>query len=53
MANQPKPTQDPAMKQYFDTLPAGVQEMILQSGAEVNSLDQLKQCAEHLMQKNG
>ena len=54
MANQqPIPTQEPAMKQYFDTLPVSVQETIMQSGVEVNSLDQLKQCAQHFMQKNG
>ena len=44
MSNQPKAMQDPAMKQYFDTLPTSV---------EVNSVEQLKQCAEHFMQKNG
>lgn len=53
MPNQPKPMQDPAMKQYFDTLPTSVQETIIQSGMEVNSLEQLKQCAEHFMQKKG
>ena len=49
MSNQPKAMQDPAMKQYFDTLPTS----IVQSGVEVNSVEQLKQCAEHFMQKNG
>lgn len=53
MPNQPKPMQDPAMKQYFDTLPKNVQETIVQSGVEVSSLEQLKQCAQHFMQKNG
>ena len=53
MPNQPKAMQDPAMKQYFDTLPTSVQETIVQSGVEVNSVEQLKQCAEHFMQKNG
>lgn len=33
------------MKQYFDTLPTSVQETIIQSGMEVNSLEQLKQCS--------
>ena len=53
MSNQPKAMQDPAMKQYFDTLPTSVQETIVQSGVEVNSVEQLKQCAEHFLQKNG
>ena len=35
MSNQPKAMQDPAMKQYFDTLPTSVQETIVQSGVEV------------------
>lgn len=51
MSNQPKAMQDPAMKQYFDTLPTSVQETIVQSGVEVNSVEQLKQCAEHFSRK--
>ena len=39
MSNQPKAMQDPAMKQYFDTLPTSVQETIVQSGVEVNSVE--------------
>ncbi len=53
MPNQPKAMQDPCMKQYFDTLPAAVQETILQSGVEIHSLEQLKACATHFMNKNG
>lgn len=36
----------PEMQQYFNTLPPMVQETIIQSGAKVNSLDDLKQVAE-------
>lgn len=44
--------QDPQMKQYFDTLPKSVQETILQSGTQVQSLDQLKSIAENFSSGN-
>ena len=53
MPNQPNVMQDPNMKQYFDTLPPSVQETIMQSGVQVDSLEQLKACAENFMKKNG
>lgn len=34
---------DPDMKQYFEALPKHLQENILQSGAEVNSMAQLQE----------
>lgn len=40
--NHPLKT-DPDMKQYFETLPKHLQESILQSGAEVNSVAQLQE----------
>lgn len=34
------------MKEYFNTLPENVKESILQSGAKINSLEDLKAVAE-------
>ncbi|MCD7796659.1 MAG: hypothetical protein LUG95_03335 [Clostridiales bacterium] len=34
------------MKEYFDSLPENVQESIIQSGAKVNSLEDLKTVAQ-------
>lgn len=34
---------NPDMKQYFESLPKHLQENILQSGAEVNSMAQLQE----------
>ena len=39
------------MQQYFDTLPAIVQETIKQSNSKVGSLEDLKACAENMMKK--
>lgn len=36
----------PQMQQYFDALPKMMQESIIQSGAKINSLDDLKAIAE-------
>ncbi len=36
----------PQMQQYFDALPEMIQESIIQSGAKINSLDDLKAIAE-------
>lgn len=41
---------NPEAKAYFDSLPLFVQESIMQSGANFNDIDQLKQCAQNLMQ---
>ncbi|MCH5320690.1 MAG: hypothetical protein J1E36_02935 [Eubacterium sp.] len=35
----------PQMQEYFDSLPEIVQESIIQSGAKINSLDDLKAIA--------
>ncbi|MCI8623445.1 MAG: hypothetical protein HFG26_07250 [Provencibacterium sp.] len=40
---------DPAMKQYFDSLPPYVQENIKQAGSDICSLEELKSCAQNLM----
>ncbi len=36
----------PQMQQYFDALPKITQESIIQSGAKINSLDDLKAIVE-------
>ncbi len=40
---------NPQMKQYFNSLPAYVQESIKQSGIEVRTLEDLRSCAENMM----
>lgn len=37
---------DKNMQEYFNSLPAFIQENIIQSGAKINSLEQMKSCAE-------
>lgn len=50
--NQKDPiNNDPAMKQYFNTLPTFVQETIRQSGLIPADLQALKQAADNLMKK--
>lgn len=45
---------DPTIKQYFDSLPPFIQETILQSGVRIESAEQLKACAEKIIDnKNG
>ena len=36
----------PQMQEYFDSLPEMIQETIIQSGAKINSLEDLKAIAE-------
>ena len=43
-----KQFKDPAMQQYFDTLPAYIQESVIQSGVQMNTLEQLRKAAENL-----
>ena len=42
---------DPAMQNYFNTLPALVQESIKQSGVEICNLQQMKDFANKLLQQ--
>ncbi len=43
---------NPEMKQYFDSLPAHVQETIRQSAAgQITNLEELRRTAEGLLQK--
>ena len=44
-------TQDPMIRQCFDSLPPYVQETVKQSGVEITSREQLQQCANHLLKK--
>ncbi|MDD4796331.1 MAG: hypothetical protein PHO66_01005 [Eubacteriales bacterium] len=43
---------DPQMQQYFDSLPAYIQETIAQAGPQFDSLQQLEQMAQHLLEKS-
>ncbi|MDE6751212.1 MAG: hypothetical protein K2J59_00365, partial [Eubacterium sp.] len=38
----------PEMNSYFDSLPKGMQENVIQSGAKINSLADLKQVVKEL-----
>ncbi len=42
----------PEIKQYFDSLPAFIQETVMQSGVQIETEEQLRQCAEKLMKKD-
>lgn len=42
---------DPQIQQYFETLPAFIQDSIMQSGIIITSVEQLKSCAEHIVEK--
>lgn len=39
------------MQQYFDTLPAYVQETLYQSGARVSTKEELMRCAENMTKR--
>ncbi len=49
--NQSPVCKNQEMQQYFNTLPQFVQETINQSGPEMNTVQELKNCAENLMKK--
>ena len=42
---------DPQIQQYFETLPAFIQDSIMQSGIIITSVEQLKSCAQHITEK--
>jgi hypothetical protein len=48
--NAPFP-QGSKLQKYFDTLPKAVQEHLVQSGAPVTTVEQLKACVEQLTSK--
>ncbi len=41
----------PEMQEYFDMLPAMIQESIFQSGAKLSNLEELKRFAENVEEK--
>lgn len=44
---------NPDLYEYFNSLPPAVQKQITESGAEISTLGELIQCAQHLMQSWG
>ena len=51
--NQAPVCKNQEMQQYFNTLPQFVKETLILSGPEMNTLQELKCCAENLMKKQG
>ena len=45
------PEYNEEMKSYFNSLPLIVQETIMQTGVKLCSLDELKECAQNLMEQ--
>lgn len=43
---------DQSTKEYFHSLPASVQEQILQSGVTLTTKEELQTCYENLLKKN-
>ncbi len=43
---------DQSMQKYFNELPLFIQENIVQSGAKLDNLEQLKSCAEGMIRGN-
>lgn len=39
-----------ALRAYFDTLPKNIQEQLVQSGAKVSCVRELRDCVEHLQE---
>lgn len=48
----PQNENNPQIKQSFETLPAFVQETVKQSGVQIQSVQQLEQCAQNLTKKS-
>jgi hypothetical protein len=42
---------EPEMGEYFDSLPDSIKQSIKESNVKINSLEELKKCAENLMNK--
>lgn len=42
----------PDMQEYFNSLPMFVQETLKQNNIKVNSLEDLRTCAENMMKQN-
>lgn len=52
MPNSKNPFKDEQMKKYFSSLPASVQENMMQCNPGLKSLDELRQCADALTSHN-
>lgn len=48
MASQPSWKQNEKIRECFDSLPKAIQENIMQSGADFNSAEEMKNCAESI-----
>ncbi len=46
-------TEDKEMHSYFQSLPTSLQETMVQSGLQADSLQALQQCAKQFLQDNG
>lgn len=53
MNNSPEWLKDADMKQYFDGLPAAVQENIMQTSVPFSTFEELKKCAQNIKDANG
>lgn len=51
MDNKPSWMRNQKMKEYFDGLPAFVQENIMQTSTPFSSLEEIEQCANNIRQK--
>lgn len=47
------PEENSAIQSYFNTLSPYLQENICQSGMQFSNVQELKACAEHIMQRSG
>lgn len=52
MSNTPQWLKDQRMKEYFDGLPAAVQENIMQASVPFSTFDELQQCAQNIKDAN-
>lgn len=44
---------NPDLREYFESLPIVVKNRILESGVEISTLGELKQCAENIKDSSG
>lgn len=40
---------NPDLNEYFNSLPENIQNALAESGVEISTLGELKQCAEHMI----
>ena len=40
---------NPELRDYFNSLPSSVKMFLVETGAEISTLGELQQCAEHLI----